>query len=222
MWVKVCGLQDPSIAEELARLPVDAVGLNRYPNSRRFVRPDRVAPLVRALRSGDSSPEVVAVYVNENPRTIRDEAAEHDFDRVQLHGDESPEDVARVGRDVRVIKALRVNETVGPEDLDRYDVGTYLLDADEPGRYGGTGRRAPWDLVASLTDRYRIVLAGGLRPDNVRAAVETVSPWGVDVCSGVEDPEGNRDLESVRALLGALDRPGESLPREEPDREAGP
>lgn len=205
MWVKVCGLQDPSLAEELARLPVDAVGLNRYPDSRRFVRPDRVAPLVRALRSVEAPPEVVGVYVNENPRRIRDEATDHDFDRVQLHGDESPEDVERVEQDVRVIKALRVHETFGPEDLDRYDVGTYLLDADEPGRYGGTGRRAPWDLVAPLTERYRIVLAGGLGPDNVQEAVRAVSPWGVDVCSGVEDPEGNRDLEAVRALLAALE-----------------
>lgn len=222
MWVKICGLQDPSIAEELARLPVDAVGLNRYPDSSRFVGSDRVSTLVRALRSGGAPPEVVGVYVDENPRTIRDEAAEHDFDRVQLHGDESPEDVERVGQDVSVIKALRVHETFGPEDLDRYDVGTYLLDADEPGRYGGTGRRAPWDLIAPLTERYRIVLAGGLRPDNVRAAVQAVSPWGVDVCSGVEDPEGNRDLTAVRALLAALKRPEESLPREEPDRGAEP
>lgn len=221
MWIKVCGLQDPSIGKELARLPVDAVGINRYPESRRFVPEEALSRLVGAIRSADAPPEVVGVYVNAARARILEDADRHALDRVQLHGDESPEDVHRLQEDVPVLKALRVGETFGAEQMERYDVDVFLLDAHEPGRYGGTGRRAPWERIAPLTDRYRIVLAGGLAPDNVREAIQTVSPWGIDVCSGVEDPGGPRDLGAVRKLLDNLDEPRGPSPRETSDREAG-
>lgn len=220
MWVKVCGLQEPSTAEKLAGLPVDAVGINRYPGSRRFVPSEEVSPLVEALRSGEAPPEVVGVYVNASRAKIRGDVADHAFDRVQLHGDEPPEQVCLLQEEVRVLKALRVSESFSPRELDRYDAEAFLLDAHEPGRYGGTGRRAPWKRIAPLAERYRIVLAGGLTPDNVREAIETVAPWGIDVCSGVEAPEGHRDLEAVRNLLQVVEEPRGITPPETSEREA--
>lgn len=204
MWIKICGLQRLEIAPHLGRLDVNAVGINRYEGSSRHVPPERARELAEALRGVDSPPEVVGVYVNAEVDTILGECREIEFDRVQLHGDESPQEVEAIGSEVTVMKALRVDESFSADTMERYACEVFLLDAHHPGRYGGTGETAPWGRIAPLTDRYRIVLAGGLTPDNIRRAVRTVDPWGVDVCSGVETTNGRRDVEAAASIVETL------------------
>jgi len=118
---------------------------------------------------------------------------------VQLHGDESPEDCQDVRR--RVIKAFRVQNIVSIDPLKKYQVSGYLLDAWCPDCYGGTGKTFNWEVAAAARQYGRIILAGGLSPDNVAEAVKVVQPYGVDVSSGVESAPGKKDVEKVKAFI---------------------
>lgn len=206
VWVKLCGVGSVDRARRLAALEPDALGINRYEPSSRYVDRDHAARLAGVIREENSSVDVVGVYVNASETTLREDHDRIDWDVIQLHGDESPEEVAAAGELSRVMKAFRVDDDFSTDRLDTYDSWSYLLDAKESGRYGGTGRKAPWDVVGGLTDEYRIVLAGGLTPDNVADAVRSTNPWGVDACSGIEDEQGRRDPEKTRRFVEAVRR----------------
>ena len=181
----------------------DALGLNFYPRSPRFVTAETAAVLARTRPALGS---VVGVFVNESPDVIRARVRECGLTAVQLHGDEPPEACAGYG--VPVIKALRVR---GPEDVERArayvgvgDVATLLLDGAAPG-YGGGGVGFDWSLVARLSDAgVPVLVAGGLNPSNVQQAVRATKPYGVDVASGVEVSPGIKDADAVRAFVRAV------------------
>ncbi len=181
----------------------DALGLNFYPRSPRFVTAETAAVLARTRPALGA---VVGVFVNESPDVIRARVRECGLTAVQLHGDEPPE--ACVGYGVPVIKALRVR---GPEDVERArayvgagDVATLLLDGAAPG-YGGGGVGFDWSLVARLSDAgVPVLVAGGLNPSNVQQAVRATKPYGVDVASGVEVSPGIKDADAVRAFVRAV------------------
>ena len=122
---------------------------------------------------------------------------------IQLHGDEPADSVTRIGRPV--IKALTVDLASQPEQLAAWPADvTILLDAHDPVRRGGTGRAIDWDGAAAVAAARRVVLAGGLTPENVVPAIERVRPFGIDVSSGVERSPGVKDHERIRALFRAL------------------
>ena len=181
----------------------DALGLNFYPRSPRFVTAETAAVLARTRPALGA---VVGVFVNESPDIIRARVRECGLTAVQLHGDEPPEACAGYG--VPVIKALRVR---GPEDVERArayvgagDVATLLLDGAAPG-YGGGGVGFDWALVARLSDAgVPVLVAGGLNPSNVQQAVRATKPYGVDVASGVEVSPGIKDADAVRAFVRAV------------------
>jgi len=181
----------------------DALGLNFYPRSPRFVTAETAAVLARTRPALGS---VVGVFVNESPDVIRARVRECGLTAVQLHGDEPPEACAGYG--VPIIKALRVR---GPEDVERArayvgagDVATLLLDGAAPG-YGGGGVGFDWSLVARLSDAgVPVLVAGGLNPSNVQQAVRATKPYGVDVASGVEVSPGIKDADAVRAFVRAV------------------
>ena len=181
----------------------DALGLNFYPRSPRYVTPETAAALARTRPALGS---LVGVFVNESPDVIRARVRDCGLTAVQLHGDEPPEACAGYG--VPVIKALRVR---GPEDVEKArayvgagDVATLLLDGAAPG-YGGGGVGFDWSLVARLADAgVPVLVAGGLNPDNVREAVRATRPYGVDVASGVEVSPGVKDADAVRAFVRAV------------------
>ena len=181
----------------------DALGLNFYPRSPRYVTAETAAALARTRPALGT---VVGVFVNESPDVIRARVRECGLTAVQLHGDEPPEACAGYG--VPVIKALRVR---GPEDVERArayvgvgDVATLLLDGAAPG-YGGGGVGFDWSLVARLSDAgVPVLVAGGLNPGNVQQAVRATRPYGVDVASGVEVSPGIKDAEAVRAFVRAV------------------
>lgn len=202
-WLKICGVQTLENARVLAELDVDALGINRYEPSSRYVDLPTARDLADRIRQVNPDLDVVGVYVNESRKDLERDHDAVNWDVIQLHGDESPE-FARSAADLtRVMKAFRVDEKTEFNSFGGYEAWSYLLDAYHPDRYGGTGETAPWERIRFLTDEYRIVLAGGLTPENVTEAIRTVNPWGIDACSGVETDEGLKDVEKVKEFITA-------------------
>ena len=215
--VKICGVTVPDDAWCCSEVGADAIGLNFYPASPRYVSPSTARRIVADL---PSSLVKVGVFVNAVEDEIVRACGEVGLDAVQLHGDETPHMVARLA-DRRVIKAFRCAGQASPGVVDFLrqcrDLGAQpygvLIDAAYPGVYGGTGQTADWPLVRDLSGRTGgspVILAGGLRPDNVAAAVETARPDAVDTASGVESSPGCKDArlvaDFIRNARDALER----------------
>lgn len=186
--VKICGITNLQDALQAVDCGADALGFVFYVKSPRAVDAGQVCEIVSALPAFVTT---VGLFVNETPQTIRDIAAICRLDRVQLHGDETPEDCRQLA-DLRVIKALRVRDAHSLAAADAYPVDL-LLDAWSDDAYGGTGERFDWALARKVTARRPVILAGGLTPANVATAVETLCPYAVDVSSGVEGAPGKKD-----------------------------
>jgi phosphoribosylanthranilate isomerase len=173
----------------------NALGFVFWPQSPRYIDPDRAAGIIAALPAGVST---VGVFVNETVDGIKGVAAQTGISTIQLHGDESPSYADAL--DWPVLRATIVEQfdqvsAAWPADT------LFLMDAADPVRRGGTGRTIDWRRAASAARTRRIVLAGGLTPDNVADAVETVRPFGVDVSSGVEDAPGVKNQDKVARFL---------------------
>jgi phosphoribosylanthranilate isomerase len=199
--VKICGITRAADARDAARAGADWLGLNFWPKSRRFVTLEQARAAAAAAR--EVAPEIVlvGVFVNQERDRIEDCAAALGLDRVQLHGDESPAFVAGFG--ARAIKAIAL---AGPEDLAtvaRFAAAAVLVDTPTAG-YGGSGRTGNWALCRqAVAAGARVLLAGGLRGDNVADAVRAVRPWGVDVASGVESGPGIKDAAAMARFVAA-------------------
>jgi phosphoribosylanthranilate isomerase len=207
--VKICGITSLEDARMAVAAGADALGFMFHPASPRYVSPEAAGAIARAL------PPFVArvgVFVNTPADVIQATLETAGLDTLQLHGDESPAFCAAFSR-VRVIKAFRVD---GPAVLDRmqaYTAWAWLLDSHVSGTWGGTGKTFNWDLAREAILRGgTVLLAGGLHPDNVRSAVRSVGPYGVDVSSGVESCPGRKDPERVRAFVSAAKGCGEPVP----------
>lgn len=211
-WTKLCGVRDAATAAALAELRPDAIGLNFYPRSTRFVSPELAAEIACALPVEVAA---VGVFVNATVEEILQAVERAKLAAVQLHGDEPPGVIAALkgGRpDVAVIRAWRVGEEgLGP--LAEHLVGcerlgaapdAVLVDAKVGGSYGGTGQTAPWGLLRDYDRSWPpLILAGGLTPANVGAAVAAVRPWGVDTAGGIESAPGVKDPALAAAFLAA-------------------
>jgi phosphoribosylanthranilate isomerase len=196
--IKVCGVTTVAQAVACADAGVDAVGVNFVASSPRRVDAGLAADMVRAIGSRVLVVGVVAGMSVDAMRALRDATG---VGCLQLHGDESAADVEALLP--HAYKAVRV---AGPDDVARAEAmpGEYLMvDAKVPGALGGTGHTVDWALVAPLAARRRLVLAGGLTPDNVASAVAACGPWCVDVASGVETSPGVKDLARVHAFVAA-------------------
>jgi phosphoribosylanthranilate isomerase len=192
MIVKICGLTRPEDAAFAVAAGADWIGVNLWPGSKRHVTPAR-AREVAAAAAGATR---VAVFVNAARADI--EAALAFVDLVQLHGDETPAECAPFAG--RLVRALRAPDAA---TMDAFPTDLILLDAPSPG-YGGSGRTFDWSIAAAAVARgKRILLAGGLDPGNVAAAVRAVRPFGVDVASGVEAAPGIKDPDKVRRFIDA-------------------
>lgn len=194
--VKICGVTSVADAAVAVEAGADMLGLIFYPPSPRYVTPAQAEAIVASL---PPKLPAVGVFVNEGLETITDIACESGISVVQLHGNESP-DLCRL-LPWRCIKAFRFTEQVKPEMMPDYPVHAFLIEGFHDQLYGGGGVKADWRRVATLHGYGRIILAGGLTPGNVQEAVETVRPYAVDVCSGVEDTPGIKDAAKVRAFV---------------------
>jgi phosphoribosylanthranilate isomerase len=194
--VKICGVTTVEDALQAARAGADAIGLNFWPRSKRCVAVEIARAIALAL------PPLVApvgVFVNQPREEILPIVARARLAAIQLHGDEAPHDAEGYG--IPVWKALRLASPLPLAWLDEWrGVQGFLVDAPGPA-YGGTGTTADWDAAREAALRAPILLAGGLTPDNVAAAIRAVRPWGVDVASGVERTPGMKDPEKVALFV---------------------
>jgi phosphoribosylanthranilate isomerase len=193
--VKICGITRVDDAREAFAAGAAAIGLNFYPGSPRFVGVATARDSVAAL---PPSVCAVGVFVNAGRARVAEIAAAVGLRALQFHGEESPADCA--GWTLKVIKAVRVGDPGSVAEAAAYPVDFILLDAYVEGHVGGTGHRFAWDLAAGC-DRSRLILAGGLTPENVAGAVRTVRPLAVDVASGVERAPGIKDAERMRRFI---------------------
>ena len=202
--VKICGITSREQAEAVISAGADALGINFWERSSRFVPLAAVRDWLPDLRAQIS---LVAVTVNATDELIEALIASQCFTALQLHGDEPPTAVAAlVERGIEVIKALQIRDRESLDAIGSYPTPHILLDAFNPSRYGGAGESFPWELALEAREKFpdkRIILAGGLTPANVGQAVATVRPCAVDVASGVESAPGVKDLAKVRSFIEA-------------------
>lgn len=193
--VKICGVTRVADAIASAEAGADFVGINFYPDSPRCVAPERAAEIVQALPKGV---EAVGVFVNEPSERVNRIAEGAGLHLVQLHGAETPEEASRIR--VPVIKALRIKGVSDLAAAEAYKVDLFLIDTPSE-RWGGSGKTGDWKIAAEACKRLRAFLAGGLTPENVADAVRTVSPYGVDVSSGVERSLGIKDRTKIAVFI---------------------
>lgn len=213
MIVKICGVTTPDDALTVARLGADMIGLNFYPESPRYITPDVAREIYQHLESelGDERPVLVGVFVNATYNQIFEVMSDAYLDYAQLSGDESATVLEEL--DGRGYKAIRPpSEYLAVDDAKYYSrefvndekIPSLLLDAYNPKLYGGTGEQASTEVALAVKEHApRLMLAGGLKPENVTERIRAIRPWGVDVASGVESAPGEKDPERVAAFIEA-------------------
>ncbi|MCS6834532.1 MAG: phosphoribosylanthranilate isomerase [Anaerolineae bacterium] len=210
--VKVCGVTTYEDAHQAASAGADMLGLNFYPPSPRYLLPEAAQAIVERLRAalGSRCPVLVGVFVNEPSEAVRAVVQRVGLDFAQLSGDESPEALRDLSglafkavQPADLAQALSMSQaygSLGPQDE---RAPSLLLDAHHPGLRGGTGAQVSAEIALALRQAVsRLMLAGGLKPDNVAERVRAVQPWGVDVASGVEgETPGRKDSQKVRDFV---------------------
>ncbi len=205
--VKICGITSVEDASMVVEAGADAVGLNFYPESARYLQPRAAEAVAAALPDGVVK---VGLFVNAAADEICERFERLGLDLIQLHGDEPPEFVAAL-EDRPVMRAFRVG-AAGLDPVYEYIERTeelgcrlraVLVDSFRKGSYGGTGQVADWATVAAYRATPPLVLAGGLTPQNVAEAIDAVRPAAVDTASGVESSPGKKDAAAVRSFVRA-------------------
>lgn len=209
--IKICGVTLPDDAARVASAGADFIGLNFWPRSKRYIAPER-APMIASVVRSTGTAKLVGVFVDADVDEIQAIAANVDLDIIQLHGDETPDEVKRVSLAVYrpVWKALPIKSSRDLNALDIWPAEALLLDAPTPGR-GGSGATFDWQLAREARERYpriNFVLAGGLNAENVTTAIQAVEPWAIDVASGVEAAPGIKDAAKLDAFIAAARRTG--------------
>lgn len=205
--IKICGVTRPEDAAYAVGCGAEAIGVNFFRGSPRFVPEEAAREIVQSVAG---RAEIVGVFVNETPETIVTLCGRLGIRRVQLHGDESPADASRIP--LWRMKAVHAQETPDLPALIAYPCEAFLFDAGEKGTYGGTGRALAWETLAerfpgmvggdgSGRAGRPWVLAGGLTPENVEQAIVAARPFGVDVASGVESSPGKKDRGKVASFI---------------------
>ena len=200
--VKICGITRERDARAAVRAGADAIGFVFWPTSPRAITPAKAAAISRSVPGFVTR---VGVFVDASPTEVARVVRRARLDAVQLHGDERARDYLDCG--AAVIKAVSLESRA---DLRRARAlpphVTVLVDVRDLERRGGTGRTANWRLAKALARRRPILLAGGLGPANVRTAIRTVRPWGLDVSSGVEAKPGIKSSAKIQALFARIGR----------------
>ena len=214
--LKICGITNLADARYSAGVGADYLGFIQHPESPRYVEPDFAAEIIEWLYG----PAPVGVFVDARADEVNEICEQAGFEVAQLHGDETPEECARVERPV--IKAIRIDDGDSASDIrDRvYSytdiVDAVLFDTRVDGAAGGTGQVFDWSKVADFEDGVRVFLAGGISSDNLARAVERVRPWGIDVSSSLEVEPGQKDFPLIDEFMDVYRRVAvETLPGED-------
>ena len=202
--VKICGITNVDDALAAIEAGADALGWIFFSGSKRFIAPQRAMAIIRSL---PKQVRHVAVVVNpslDDAIALADSGA---FAALQLHGSETAAFCNELrGRGIRFAKAVAVTRDAATETLAGFATDIVVLDSATKGQFGGTGRALPWEAARELRERnasIRIILAGGLTPENVANAIRVVRPFGVDVTTGVEAAPGRKDHARLRSFVVA-------------------
>ena len=202
--VKICGITNWNDAKAAMDAGADALGFNFYANSPRRVAASHAKQIIRHMPGHVTA---VGVFVNGSVEEILRIAHTTNLGILQLHGEESPAAVERLAREYPVIKAFRVGPRFRARELKRFSSASgFLLDGYDADHHGGTGKRFDWGIAREAKRYGPVILAGGLRAENVIEAIRQVKPFGLDVCSGVEDQPGRKDARKVKRLMAAVRR----------------
>ena len=213
--VKVCGIRAKTHALAAVEAGADFIGLV-FALSRRQVIPARACKIVSAVKKANNTVEIVGVFVNMPVSKVNEIADSCALDWVQLSGDESWEYCRKITRPI--IKAIRVGRQSSDDICAELALGAKilstrmfigLLDSQVKDKYGGTGVTFDWRLAQQVAERFPVIIAGGLAPDNVAQVIEIAAPWGVDISSGVE-VEGTKDVAKIRAFIEAVRKADEN------------
>jgi phosphoribosylanthranilate isomerase len=207
--VKICGITSPEQGQAIAALGASSIGFICVRKSPRYVTPDQISAIVSVLPEGVDR---VGVFMDHSIDEIVNIVTRSGLTSVQLHGSETVEfcqELRSVLREkitdseVELIKAFRIKSAAGLGETEPYNavVNWLLLDAYHPSLGGGTGLTLDWGLLQDFKPERPWLLAGGLTPDNVRSALQSVHPQGIDLSSGVENAPGDKNLDQVARLF---------------------
>ena len=207
--VKICGLKSADAAIVASDAGADYLGFNFVEGVRRQLQPEdgiRIITDYRAGRKTQNKPGIVGLFLNQDPDFVNDLSRNAGLDYLQLCGDEDADYISKI--ELPVFKMVRVKSGSTPDDLDNLvspflDAGHgIVLDRYDKATPGGSGLAFDWSAAEGIADRNRVLLAGGLTPENVQSAIHQLSPWGVDVASGVET-NGVKDPVRIKAFINA-------------------
>ncbi|QDT91926.1 phosphoribosylanthranilate isomerase [Gimesia algae] len=213
MWIKICGIQDPETACMVADLGATALGLNFYSPSPRSIDLTTAKEIQTAI--GPRAVTLVGLFVNHSLLDVITVCDALNLNMIQLHGEEPPEFLAELAHqfsELTIIKAIRTRDSdlsflesyLKSCDRTGKRPDHILIDAYSPAAYGGTGHLAPWQMISEeyqYSDWPKLILAGGLTPENVAEAIGAVHPFGVDTASGVENQPGVKNRAQVEAFI---------------------
>jgi phosphoribosylanthranilate isomerase len=208
--VKICGLADIEHITVAAEAGADFAGFV-FAESRRYVSPEVILPLVRTIRDRKQRPSIVGVFANAPIDTVNSIVEYCHLDSVQLSGNETWQYCLQIKRPV--IKVLHITQsTTTDQVLAEIENGNrslknkglaFLLDSKSDTQFGGTGIAFDWKVAKEVAAFFPVIIAGGLNPENVKTLITKTTPWGVDVSSGVET-EGLKDSEKIRSFIKAV------------------
>jgi len=194
--VKICGITNLEDAEAAIDAGADLLGFNFYPQSPRYIEPQKAQKIIAKL---PAFMDIVGVFVDAAYDTIREIMDQCSLNWLQLHGDEEPQFCDSLSSlNLSTIKAIRVRDYSDIKKAEQYFTDAILLDAFDSEKYGGTGLRFDWNIIGHINKR--IFLAGGINPDNVVDALK-LGVYGIDICSGVESRPGKKDHKKLKQLF---------------------
>lgn len=201
--VKICGITNLEDALQAVECGADELGFNFYSSSQRYISPEKAGEIIARLPASAKS---VGVFVNEPVESLLEIIQFADINMIQLHGDERITYITEVREKNRlpIIKAFRVDPTFSVDDALSWPIDFALFDTHSSQNYGGTGETFDWEHFGAeicLLFPKSAYLAGGLRPENVAEAIQTVRPYAVDVASGVESSPGKKDPNKVEEFI---------------------
>lgn len=203
--VKICGITNLDDALAAVAAGTDALGFNFYKPSPRYITPQHAREIIDEL---PNSVLMVGVFVNEeSPEAVRNIASQAGIHALQLHGDESPEYCRELSGNYFVIKTFAVSDTFDVQTVQAYELEAIMLDTKHNTLRGGTGHVFDWSIAQQLAYAIpKLFLAGGLSPENIENAIETVRPYAVDACSALEDRPGKKNHERMHVFINTVRR----------------
>ena len=200
--IKICGVTNANDAHACVGLDADMIGFNFYPASPRYLEPKVARRIVDGL---PARTRAVGIFVDADPAEIRELAKIAGVQRVQLHGHATPESCTKLAREFRVIRAFSTDARFEPEHIAAFPFCHALIDAYHPELRGGTGQRCDWSAARAAMRYTRfLILSGGLDAQNVDRAIVEVTPYAVDVCSGVESAPGVKDHRALKKFISTV------------------